>query len=380
MPFEKTYLSRAMTRAMAMDHPIGDPFGGPAYGERNDPISAVISIGTMVGTYAAAGSFAAMTLFQGLAFAGAALSLAGNITGNKSLSKIGMITGIAGGVGMLAESVMGTTIGGTLGETFGGEAASAATPLSGTPAAGPQTPVVEGVATASPIADVSPVNATALEPINGTASSINAPGGAAAPLNAPGEALTPINAPGGATSPLNGGPIANNALPGQTGYGWEYFAEGANNVPTAISPDGQYFANVDGSGMSKITGAGGQELGFGEKAWDSVKSAGSSAMDLAKSNPGAAMMMGKAVGGFTDWISGKTDAEIAALEAQVGFADARAMQIQEEIAKEKRRRANLNQGYQQVNQGIAVNQNAMITPPWQQQQQPGLIAGARTGG
>ena len=46
---QKTYLSRAMTRAMALDHPIGDPTGGPAYGEKNDPVSAVISIAAMAG-------------------------------------------------------------------------------------------------------------------------------------------------------------------------------------------------------------------------------------------------------------------------------------------------------------------------------------------
>lgn len=30
--------------------------------------------------------------------------------------------------------------------------------------------------------------------------------------------------------------IENNALPGQTGYGWRYFSDG-----TAISPDGTYY-------------------------------------------------------------------------------------------------------------------------------------------
>ena len=47
MKFEKTYLSRAMTRAMSLDHPIGDPTGGPAYGERRDPVSAVLAVAGM---------------------------------------------------------------------------------------------------------------------------------------------------------------------------------------------------------------------------------------------------------------------------------------------------------------------------------------------
>lgn len=41
----KHYLTRAQNRAYAMDNPIGDPFGGAAYGEKNDPISAIISVG-----------------------------------------------------------------------------------------------------------------------------------------------------------------------------------------------------------------------------------------------------------------------------------------------------------------------------------------------
>ena len=38
----KIYLSRAQTRAMSADHPIGDPTGGVAYGEKNDPVTAAI--------------------------------------------------------------------------------------------------------------------------------------------------------------------------------------------------------------------------------------------------------------------------------------------------------------------------------------------------
>ena len=48
--FEKHYMSRAETRAMASDHPIGDPTGGAAYGERNDPVSATVAaVGSSIG-------------------------------------------------------------------------------------------------------------------------------------------------------------------------------------------------------------------------------------------------------------------------------------------------------------------------------------------
>jgi hypothetical protein len=36
----KTYLSKALTRRMSAEHPVGDPFGGAAYGEKNEPVSA----------------------------------------------------------------------------------------------------------------------------------------------------------------------------------------------------------------------------------------------------------------------------------------------------------------------------------------------------
>jgi hypothetical protein len=44
--YKKVYLSRATTRSMATEYPIGDPTGGPAYGEKNDPVSASIVGGT----------------------------------------------------------------------------------------------------------------------------------------------------------------------------------------------------------------------------------------------------------------------------------------------------------------------------------------------
>lgn len=39
----KHYFTRAETRAMSIDHPIGDPTGGTAYGERNDPVTATVA-------------------------------------------------------------------------------------------------------------------------------------------------------------------------------------------------------------------------------------------------------------------------------------------------------------------------------------------------
>lgn len=38
----KHYFSRAETRAMSSEHPIGDPYGGAAYGELSDPVTATV--------------------------------------------------------------------------------------------------------------------------------------------------------------------------------------------------------------------------------------------------------------------------------------------------------------------------------------------------
>jgi len=54
----KVYLSRAQTRAWSLDMPIGDPTGGPAYGERNDPVSAIIGSAAQASGAASAASIA----------------------------------------------------------------------------------------------------------------------------------------------------------------------------------------------------------------------------------------------------------------------------------------------------------------------------------
>jgi hypothetical protein len=341
---KKIYMSRAETRAMAAEHPIGDPTGGPAYGEKNDPISAAISIASMGASYAAAGTFAAMTVMQGITFAGAALSLVGNVTGNKSLMKLGMVAGIAGGIGSLAESA-GLFESGNLGEKLGittsvpDEAlragSSAVTP-------GAQAPVVDGVQT-SPVVDA----ASAPPAVNNQPLNVNAPGGAANPLNA---------GPGGATSPLNapnlGTDILGRPLPQMSvapGMGGPNLSAGAPAGPGVIDSikAGNYM--------------------------DAAKAAGSGAMDALKNNPTGAYVAAQAVGAVANVLSGKTGAELEALKANTGYANAKALEVQEAIAKEQRRRANIANGYANVKMGnMTVNTNANMTA-----NPTGLITGAR---
>ena len=80
----KIYFSRSITRTMSADHPVGDPTGGAAYGEKNDPVSAILSVAAMGMSYA---PMMTGSIMAGVTFAGAAVSLVGNVTGNKTLSK-----------------------------------------------------------------------------------------------------------------------------------------------------------------------------------------------------------------------------------------------------------------------------------------------------
>lgn len=79
-------------------------FAGAASAE---PVSAGIALyGMYAGAAGAAalvaGEVVASTVLAGMMFAGGALSLAGNVTGNKTLSKYGALVSLAGGIGNIA--------------------------------------------------------------------------------------------------------------------------------------------------------------------------------------------------------------------------------------------------------------------------------------
>lgn len=115
-----------MPNHWAAEFPVGDPFGGPAYGEKEFKklfkaalaVAAVVATG---GAALAAGTFAgaltASSVFAGVAFAGSALSLVGTVTGNQKLVKIGGIASLAGGVGMLGTNIVNSGAA-TFGEKF----------------------------------------------------------------------------------------------------------------------------------------------------------------------------------------------------------------------------------------------------------------------
>lgn len=335
----KIYFSRSISRAMSADHPVGDPTGGVAYGEKNDPISAAISLATMYGT--ASAGFAAMTVMQGITFAGAAMSLVGNITGNKTLSKIGMVAGIAGGIGTFAES-KGLFSSGNLKESLG----------MGTPAGG-------GSGTA----------AGAMSSKSGSLSQSQAPSSGNIAANnqaarnmevaqanqSTSAARANLAGPDGVVRGAAGQPYVNAPANASSGL------RASSSYTGSVVPADANLANYTGPTVPTA------DPNIFSKTWEATKDVGSSVMDFTKDNPYGAMMIGQTAQPIADYLSGKTDAEIETLDAQTGYATAKEQEIKEAIALEKRRRANLNAGYGQVNTGINVNTAAL---------NQGLISGA----
>lgn len=331
----KTYLSRAQSRALALEHPVGDPTGGAAYRQMRAPAAAVIG---MVTSFS---SMAAGSIMAGIAFAGSALSLVGSLTGNKTLSTIGMVAGGIGGAGMaglFGEGVQAATWGGGLGEAAAsGSTAAASLSQSAAPAPGNLAPVVDG-AQSFPVAPPTDMAATPLADVGAGAvspSMLNSPG--ASGMNGP---VPGMNVPGTGPLPTGGGPLAQS--PG---------------APSAVSP-----VEATGQGTGLI---------------ESVSNAGKGVAGFIKENPELAKIMASGAGGLANYLSGIPDAQLDALQAQTGYADARAMQIQEEIERERRRRANLNAGYQQVDQRIHINPNASMAQQPPTTAPVGLIAGAQ---
>lgn len=99
----KTYLSLAVSRAMAAEYPVGDPTGGAAYGKREMPVVAVAIAAWEVAAVVEIG-FAALTAFQAVAVVSSVVGAVGAVTGNQDLAKIGAIGSVVGGVGSFAAS------------------------------------------------------------------------------------------------------------------------------------------------------------------------------------------------------------------------------------------------------------------------------------
>lgn len=388
---QKIYLSRAMTRAMALEHPIGDPHGGPAYGERNEPVSAIIAVGTM---FATGGAMMAGSLMAGLAFAGAAISLVGNISGNSTLSKIGMVAGLVGGAGM-AGMFGEAAAGATWGSAFGGAEAAGAAAGGAPGAALAQTPTAD-------LAVMQDFPAAGLESAAGAAPVPTAEGLINSAISTPVNVNTlPVETPLG---PLNRGmsptPDIGYAMGGADAAPAALGAPNAPMAPTAAAPTAPTASAAAAPTAPVAPVAGGDQVMMGmleggttpgvmtppagaapaaaqtagNSLWQGVKDAGGSLLKLAKDSPAAALMLGQVATSAGDYLSGKTQAQIDQMVASGELSKAQADKIRYEMELNEKRRRQLNS-----NQGVPLTMQ--INPTGAQfGSQNGLISGARTGG
>jgi hypothetical protein len=374
MNFEKTYLSRQMTRAMSLDHPIGDPFGGPAYGERREPVSAVLAIGSMVAGYGAAtaaGATLGAMVLGGMAMAGGALSLVGNVTGNAKLQKFGSIVGLIGSGGLALSNL--AQAGATAGvESAAGQAAAeGAEAAAGSAAADAAAQVADDVVVnAAPAAQVAaptvldtPNLAAPLEAANVAPPSINAPTiEMPAPPAAP---LVDTVLPGSPT--LNA--VTDAAMPGQGPGVWDSIKSAFSSEPKWVeTPGGMRVLSTDAAAAG---GSGGGGLI-------------SDAMNFTKTNPMGAYVAAQAIGGAAEALSGKTGAQKRQLEADANLRQANADKVAYEMQLAKERLAALNNNYKTVNRNISVDPNVQLAPVDPRTRfvmmpvsQTGLIAGNR---
>ena len=378
----KTYLSRAMTRAMASDHPIGDPHGGPAYGERNEPVSAIMAIGSMFATGGAVMAGTA-TLMQGLSFVGAALSLVGNVSGNKTLSKIGMIAGLAGGVGALAEKA-GLFASSSMGDTFGygAQASGAATALPGGELAQTPTAQMNPVADPSVMTSAQPVE-NALQVSNSAAPSFD--GASNSLVNSPLANSASPSTPSALAPPVGGGApvaqfdsLAQSAAPGAAAPG----APTAPGVGTPATPEMLKIASNNADPVGSLVQQMGENvdptyaqnnirpLSAGERFMNGAADAGKGLISFANKNPAVANMMAGAVSGGMDMISGKNKAYINYLESRGELDRAQADKLRAEIDAAERLRTQRNANYANVRPNVRVNPDAVKFSP-----NSGLIAG-----
>ena len=274
-----------------------------------------------------------------------------------------MIAGLAGGVGMFADSVMGTTMGGTLGEIYdsaGRAVGGSSVSLTEVPAPGSLAPVVNGTQNVG--TNVLDVDMSAATNSAAAAPNVNTPSNVNPLVNTYTAGVDGVVTPAGAGDALTTAPARSLSATVKPVSDGAFTAQTATGLKT-IPGDS---AAIKGPGFMDSLKLG--NLG------DAAKAAGSGAMDMLKNNPTGAYVAAKAVGAAADWLSGKTDAELDALKANTGYATAKAPEVQTALDREKMRRANLNSGYTNVDAGFKVNPNAAIPQPYQQP--PGLVAGA----
>ena len=100
----EVYYTLSKSRALRTEYPAGNYNSGPAYGQKEGGIiKAIAAVAAVVAAIPSGG--ASLTLLSGLTLASAAVSFVGVITGNKLLTTLGAVGGLASGVMGLASGL-----------------------------------------------------------------------------------------------------------------------------------------------------------------------------------------------------------------------------------------------------------------------------------
>ncbi len=111
----KMHLSPSCSRRLAVEMPVGDPVGGPAFGAYAMPVVVIAMAASSFAAGAAAvtaiGASMTSMIIGGAMMVGSALTIVGTITGNEKLAKIGGMISLVGGVAGLATGAFGALSG-----------------------------------------------------------------------------------------------------------------------------------------------------------------------------------------------------------------------------------------------------------------------------
>lgn len=99
------YSTVSYARLMSVEMPFADAHRGTPFNQKNGPAIALVPA---AGTISAGVALGASTLLGGLMIVGGVMSGLGALTGNKTLSTLGMVAGIAGGIGAGLQGAAGT--------------------------------------------------------------------------------------------------------------------------------------------------------------------------------------------------------------------------------------------------------------------------------
>lgn len=341
---------------MAMDHPIGDPTGGPAYGEKNDPVSAVVAVATMAMTYEAA--FVVGSVAAGMMFAGAAMSLVGNATGNKNLQMLGTVVGIAGGVGSLANLAEASA---SAGSSVSGEAISAAN--ASDDAIGALNSSQGWTATGG--AEAAGATGSASEAVIGS-SNPNTVVNSASAMDAPAASMAPETSTRSLLTDSAATQAPTNASVGQQ----VVYDDGSSAV---MNSNGSFAEGSVQAAPDSAFGAGGP-AGTPYSTWDKFTTGVKNMMpDTSKMSTMdkliATKMGADVVGGVMNYIAPtpQQEAQTDQAKANAEYARTQSEAQRAQLELQRQRIANLNANMQQ-GLGFTVNPNALKI------QNPGLIA------